>query len=141
MTQTANYESKALNLPKHLPPLCRRQNCEHHLRDIERVSPVVVSNVSIVLLDTQQPPTKHLVVNVELFYKVEVEEHPETSFEGAVVIQAEIVKSKIMQFEISCRWNFQVLMEKFYIFSLFFPSPWTIDLTINRIASSVDADA
>lgn len=75
VTQTANHQSKALNLSEHLPPLRRRENRKHHLSDVERVTPVVISHMPIVLLHAQQPSTQHLVVNVEALDEVQVEEH------------------------------------------------------------------
>lgn len=68
VTKTANHQSKALNLTKHFPPLGRRENREHHLSDVERMSPVVISHVTIVLLDAQQPSTEHLVVDVKALH-------------------------------------------------------------------------
>lgn len=47
-----------------------RDDDEHHLRDIEGVSPVMVSHVSVVLLDAQQPPAQRRVVDVEPLYQI-----------------------------------------------------------------------
>lgn len=51
------------------------------------MSPVVISYVSVVLLDAQQPAAKHLIVNVKALNQIQVEEHSETCFEGAIIVQ------------------------------------------------------
>lgn len=112
VTQTADNESKALNLPKNLPPCGRCENGEHHLCNVERVTPIVISHMAIIFLHAQQPPTKHLVVNVEAFDEVKVEEHPKTSFEGVVVVQIQVIKGEVMQLEICRRRDFESLMTK-----------------------------
>ena len=37
-----------------------RDHAEHGMRHIEGVAPVVISDVSVVLLDREKPPTQHL---------------------------------------------------------------------------------
>lgn len=101
MTQTANHQSKALNLAKHLPPLRRCEYGEHHLSDVECMTPVVISNVSIILLHAQQPPAEHLVVDVKALDQIQIEEHSEAGFEGAVVVQVKIVEGEVVQLEVS----------------------------------------
>jgi hypothetical protein len=109
VTKTANDESKALNFPENLPPLSRRQNRKHHLRDVECVPPIVISNIPVVFLDTQQPTTQHFVIDVEAFDEVEIEKHSKTSLQCTVIVQAEIVEGEVMQLEVSCRGDFQLL--------------------------------
>lgn len=41
------------------------------------MSPIVISNIAIIFLDTQQPTAKHLVVDVKTLDKVQIEEHAE----------------------------------------------------------------
>lgn len=86
MAETTNHKSKALNFPEDLPPLGRCQNGEHHLSDVESMSPVVIGHVAIVFLHAQQPSTEHLVVDVETLDKIQVEEHPHTCLESAVIV-------------------------------------------------------
>lgn len=112
VTQTANYKRKALELAEHLPPLRRREDGEHHLRDVERVPPVVVGDVPVVLLHAQQPAAEHLVVDVEALDEVQVEEHPETSFERSVVIQVKVVECEVVKLEVRRGWDFEALRKE-----------------------------
>lgn len=100
VTQTANHKSKALDFPEELPPLSRCENGKHHLRHVERVTPIVISNVSVVLLDAQQPPTEHLVVDVEALDQIQIEEHSQTSFKSAIIIQIQVVKCEVVQLKV-----------------------------------------
>ena len=59
------------------PPLSTGYHSEHHLRDVEGVTPVVVGHVAIVLLDGGQPAAEDRVVDVEPAGEVQVDEHPE----------------------------------------------------------------
>lgn len=47
-----------------------RQNSEHHLRNIERVPPVMIRDIAVVLLNAEQPSAQHAVVYVEPLHKV-----------------------------------------------------------------------
>ena len=60
-----------------LPPLRLRDDCEHHLGDVERVPPVVVGEAAVVLLHGAQPAAEDGVVDVEAARKVHVDEHPQ----------------------------------------------------------------
>ena len=60
-----------------LPPLRLRDDCEHHLGDVERVPPVVVGEAAVVLLHRAQPAAQDGVVDVEPPRKVHVDEHPQ----------------------------------------------------------------
>lgn len=139
VTQTANHQSKALNLSEHLPPLRRRQNGEHHLGDVECMTPVVVSNVSIILLHAQQPPAKHFVVDVESLDQIQIEEHSQAGLEGAVIVQIQIVEGEVVQLEVGRRWDFQILKRLSSICHQHGGPHNTI--TLKRTASSVEADA
>ena len=55
------------------------------MRDVERVAPVVVRDVTVVLLDRGQPSTQNGVVDVEPAREVEVDEHAKGSLEYMVV--------------------------------------------------------
>lgn len=57
------------------PAMNYRQYREHHLGDVKRMSPIVVSNVPVVLLHTQQPATQYFVVYVKPLDKVHVQKH------------------------------------------------------------------
>lgn len=52
-----------------------RDDGEHHLGDVERVAPVVVGDVAVVLLDAEQPTAQHVLLDVEPFDQVQVHEH------------------------------------------------------------------
>lgn len=65
------------------------------------MTPVVISNVSIILLHAQQPPAEHLIVDVKALDQIQVEEHSEAGFEGAVVVQVKIVEGEVVQLEVS----------------------------------------
>ena len=60
-----------------LPPLSASYHSEHHLRDVERVTPVVIGDVTVVLLDAGQPPAQDSVVDVEPAREVQIDEHTE----------------------------------------------------------------
>lgn len=100
VTQAANYQSKTLNLTENFPPLCLSQDSKHHLSDVESVSPVVISHIPVVFLHAQQPPAEHFIINVKSFHQIKVEEHPETCFEGAIVIQIQVIECKVVELEI-----------------------------------------
>ena len=68
-------------LPEFFPPLCGSDDGEHHLRDVEGVPPVVVSDVAVVLPDGAEPATQHSVVNVEATGEIQVDEHAKGSLE------------------------------------------------------------
>lgn len=55
-----------------------RNNWEHHLRDIECMPPIVISNISIVLFDAQQPSAQNFIINMKTFNKVQLQEHSQT---------------------------------------------------------------
>ena len=65
-------------LPEFFPPLCGSDDGEHHLRDVEGVPPVVVSDVAVVLPDGAEPAAQDRVVNVETPGEVQVDEHAES---------------------------------------------------------------
>lgn len=72
MAQAGDDQREALDLAEDLPPLGRREDREHHLGHVERVPPVVVRDVAVVLLHRQQPPAQHLVVDVEPLDQVQI---------------------------------------------------------------------
>lgn len=51
---------------------------KHHLSDVESMSPVVVSNVTIILFDTQKPTAENFVIDVKSSNQVKVKEHSQT---------------------------------------------------------------
>ena len=90
-------------------------HAEHGMRHVERVPPVVVRHVAVVLLDAEQPPTQHLreqttlgwlntgvegesylVGDRELFGEVEIMEHAQTQTQRAVVVEQTVVEEVIV---------------------------------------------
>ena len=71
------------------PPLGRCDDSEHHLRDVEGVPPVVISDGSVVLSHGHQPPTENVVINVEPPRKVQVDEHANGGLGGNVELSFE----------------------------------------------------
>lgn len=67
-----------------LPPLRLRDDCEHHLGDVERVPPVVVGEAAVVLLHGAQPAAEDGVVDVEAARKVHVDEHPQRRLQKGI---------------------------------------------------------
>lgn len=60
-----------------------RQNGEHHLGDVERVTPVMVSNMSIIFLHAQQPSAQHFVVDVKALHEIQLQEHSQAGLPSA----------------------------------------------------------
>lgn len=84
----------------------RREDGEHHLGDVEGMSPVVVRHVSVVLLHAQQPPAEHLVVNVKPLHQIQVQEHPQTSLQRVVIVHFDVIEAEIVELEEGSRWHF-----------------------------------
>lgn len=42
------------------------------------MTPIVISDIPIILLNTQQPATQHLVVNVKTFNEIQIQKHAQT---------------------------------------------------------------
>lgn len=99
-------------LSSYLPPLCRCQDGKHHLSDIKSMTPIVISNVSVILLHAQQPPTKHLIVDMKAFDQVQVEEHPETSLKCAIIVQIQVIKMEIVKLKVRWWRYFETLLMK-----------------------------
>lgn len=55
-----------------------RQNWEHHLGNVERVTPIMISNVTVIFLHTQQPSAQHLVFNVKSLNEIQFQKYSET---------------------------------------------------------------
>lgn len=55
-----------------------RQNRKHHLGNIKCMPPIVVSNVTVVLLHAQQPSAQHFVFNVKSFNEIKFQKYSQT---------------------------------------------------------------
>lgn len=88
------------------------QNSKHHLSHVKGVSPVVIRDVPIVFLDAQQPTAKHLVIDVETFDEVQIEEHSETRGESFVIFHVYIVELEIVQLKMRGRRYSQTLSKR-----------------------------
>ena len=51
---------------------------KHGLGNIEGMSPIVVSDIAIILLDGADPTTKDAIINVETMNEVQIDEHPKS---------------------------------------------------------------
>lgn len=109
VAQTSDDQRKALNLAEDLPPLRGRQDGKHHLRNVERVPPVVIGDVAIVLLDRTQPPAENFVVDVKPLDQIQIQEHPQASLQRIIVLQEKVIEFEIMQLVERCGWNFELL--------------------------------
>lgn len=52
-----------------------RNNGEHHLCNIESMTPVMISDVSIILFHAQQPTAQHLIINMKTLNKIQLQKH------------------------------------------------------------------
>jgi len=41
------------------------------------MTPVVIGNIAIVLLDTQKPSAQNFIIDMKAFYKIEIQKHPQ----------------------------------------------------------------
>lgn len=108
-----------------------RQYRKHHLRNIECMPPIMVSNVSVIFLHTQQPSAQHFVLNVEPLNEIKFQKYSETrlklfcecssvqmsatyniikSFipypQRIIVVHINVVKCEVVQTKICGRWYF-----------------------------------
>ncbi len=68
------------------------QNGEHHLGDVESVTPVMVGHQAVVFAHAQQPPGQRDELDVEPLDQVEVDEHPDARFQRVFVRQPHVVE-------------------------------------------------
>lgn len=69
------------------------------------MSPIVISHIAIVFLDTEQPTTEDIIVNVEAFDKVEIEEHSKASGESIVVLHSYVIELEVVKVKVCRRWH------------------------------------
>ena len=61
------------------PPLGCCDSSKHHLRYVECVSPVVISDISVIFLDWGQKSTQGEVIYMESSQKIQIYEHAKSS--------------------------------------------------------------
>lgn len=66
-----SYNKKRLKKYSYENPInTYSQYGEHHLRNIERMPPIMISYIAVVLLHTQKPSAKYCIIYMEPFGKV-----------------------------------------------------------------------
>lgn len=79
------------------------------MRDVERVTPIVVRDVSIIFFHAEQPAAKNVVIDVETFDEIEIQKHSETRRQRFVVLHVYVVEFEIVQLKMRRRRHSQAL--------------------------------
>lgn len=122
-----------------------RQYRKHHLRYIECMTPIMISNVTVIFLHTQQPPAQHFVFNVKPLNEIKFQKYSKARLklfcecssvqlratyniikslipypQRIIVVHINVVKCEVVQTKICGRWYFKHLKIKLqFIFNFF----------------------